>query len=125
MQLDPVDAGGYAARTQASDYDLVAFYFVRAEPDILRTVFHSAYIPPRGGNMTRVTRLDETLTRAVGAPDDERKRLYAELQREIITQAYAVPLYVAAYRLGASKRLQGISWATNAKPNLYDASVAP
>ena len=125
LQLDPVDAGGYAARTQGNDYDLVAFYFVRAEPDILRTVFHSAYIPPKGANLTRVNRLDETLTRAVGAPDEERKRLYGEVQREIIAQAYAVPLYVAAYRLGASKRLQGISWATNAKPNLYDATLSP
>ena len=125
LQLDPVDSGGYTARTAANDYDLVAFYFVRAEPDILRTVFHSAYIPPKGGNMTRVTRLDDTLNKAVGASDEERKRLYAEVQREIVGQAYAVPLYVAAYRLGASKRLNGISWATNAKPNLYDASLSP
>jgi peptide/nickel transport system substrate-binding protein len=125
LQLDPVDAGGYAARTQANDYDLAAFYFVRAEADILRTVFHSAYIPPKGGNVTRVTQLDETLSQAVGATEEERKRLYSTLQREIIGQAYAVPLYVAAYRLGSSKRLQGISWATNAKPNLYDARLSP
>lgn len=125
LQLDPVDAGSYTARTQANDYDLAAFYFVRAEPDILRTVFHSASIPPKGGNLTRVTSLDETLNRAVGASGEERKRLYGAIQREIIGQAYAVPVYVAAYRLGASKGLQGISWATNAKPNLYDASLSP
>lgn len=125
LQLDPVDSGGYAARTAASDYDLVAFYFVRAEPDILRTVFHSAYIPPRGANVTRVSSLDERLNLAVGASDPERKRLYSELQREIIGQAYVVPLYVAAYRLAASKRLRGVGWATNAKPNLYDASLDP
>jgi peptide/nickel transport system substrate-binding protein len=125
LELDPVDSGGYAARTAGNDYDLVAFYFVRAEPDILRTVFHSAYIPPKGSNLTRVKSLDETLSRAVGASDDERKRLYSVIQREIIEKAYVVPLYVAAYRLGASKRLQGISWATNAKPNLYDTSLIP
>jgi len=125
LQLDPVDSGGYAARTADNDYDLVAFYFVRAEPDILRTVFHSAYVPPKGGNVTRVSSLDETLSKAVGASEAERKRLYGALQREIIEKAYAVPLYVAAYRLGASKRLHGISWASNAKPNLYDASLSP
>ena len=38
---------------------------------------------------------------------------------------YAVPLYVAAYQLGASRKLKGISWATNAKPNFYDAWLAP
>lgn len=125
LQLEPVDAGGYAARTAANDYDIASFYFVRAEPDILRTVFHSAYIPPNGANVTRVSSLDEKLNEAVGASSDERQRLYAEIQRRIIGEAYAVPLYIAAYHLGASKRLRGISWATNAKPNLYDASLDP
>jgi peptide/nickel transport system substrate-binding protein len=125
LQLDPTDAGGYAARTAANDYDIASFYYVRAEPDILRTVFHSAYIPPRGANVTRVNSLDEKLNQAIGASSDERKRLYGEIQQQIIGQAYAVPLYVAAYQLGASKRLHGISWATNAKPNLYDAWLSP
>ncbi|NTJ62895.1 ABC transporter substrate-binding protein [Agrobacterium rhizogenes] len=121
LELDPVDAGGWTARTNANDYDLVSFFYVRAEPDILRTVFHSAYIPPAGQNASRVKSLDEKLTKAVGASDAERKKLYAEVQKEVIEQAYAVPLFVAAYQLGASKSLHGISWATNAKPNFYDA----
>lgn len=125
LQLDPVDAGGYTARTGANDYDLTSLYYVRAEPDILRTVFHSAYIPPNGSNNARVKSLDDILTKAIGATGDERRRLYGQAQAEIIGQAYAVPLYVAAYQLGASKKLQGISWATNAKPNFYDAWLAP
>jgi peptide/nickel transport system substrate-binding protein len=125
LVLDPVDAGGYTARTAANDYDIAAFYYVRAEPDILRTVFSSAYIPPKGANVARVDSLDGKLSEAVGAPDEVRKRLYGEIERQIIDQAYAVPLYVAAYRLAATKNLHGISWATNAKPNLYDASLGP
>ncbi|WP_047464398.1 ABC transporter substrate-binding protein [Rhizobium rhizogenes] len=125
LQLDPVDAGGYTARTNANDYDLVSLYYVRAEPDILRTVFHSAYAPPNGANYARINSLDEKLSKAIGASDAERKRLYAEIQTEIIDQAYAVPRYVAAYQLGASKKLLGISWATNAKPNFYDAWLNP
>jgi peptide/nickel transport system substrate-binding protein len=125
LELDPVDAGGYAARTAASDYDIASFYYVRAEPDILRTVFHSAYIPPKGANVARVDSLDGKLNEAVGASEEARKRLYGEIQRQVIDQAYAVPLYVAAYRLGATKSLHGLSWATNAKPNFYDASLGP
>lgn len=121
LHLDPVDAGGWTARVNANDYDLVSFYYVRAEPDILRTVFHSAYLPPNGQNASRVKSLDEKLNTAIGAPDAERKQLYADIQQEVIEQAYAVPLFVAAYQLGASKTLHGISWATNAKPNFYDA----
>jgi len=125
LQLDPVDAGGYVARTAANDYDITSLYFVRAEPDILRTMFDSAYIPPKGFNVTRVNSLDDKLNQAVGVSGEERKLLYHDVQEEIIGQAYAVPLYVAAYQLGASKRLQGLSWATNAKPNFYDAWLRP
>jgi peptide/nickel transport system substrate-binding protein len=125
LVLEPVDAGGYSARTAANDYDIAAFYYVRDEPDILRTVFHSAYIPPKGANVARVSSLDSELEQAIGASDEIRKRLYAEIQRKIVDQAYAVPLHVAAYRFAATKHLQGVSWATNAKPNLYDASLVP
>jgi peptide/nickel transport system substrate-binding protein len=125
LVLDPVDAGGLAARIAASDYDIASFYYVRAEPDILRSVFHSAYIPPKGANAARIDSLDGKLSEAVGASGEARRRLYGEIQRQIIGQAYAVPLYVAAYRLAATRNLHGIGWATNAKPNLYDASLAP
>jgi peptide/nickel transport system substrate-binding protein len=125
LVLDPVDAGGFVARMAANDYDIASFHFVRAEPDILRTVFHSAFIPPKGANVARVDSLDEKLNEAVGASGEARQHLYSEIQRQIIGQAYAVPLYVAAFRLAATKNLHGISWATNAKPNLYDASLAP
>jgi peptide/nickel transport system substrate-binding protein len=125
LALEPVDAGTYTARTGSNDYDIASLYFVRAEPDILRTVFHSAYIPPNGYDLSRVSSLDDKLAAAIGAPDATRQRLYAEVQREIIDQAYAVPIYVAAYQLGASKRLQGLHWATNAKPLFYEAWLAP
>jgi peptide/nickel transport system substrate-binding protein len=125
LVLDPVDMGGRVARVAANDYDIASFYFVRAEPDILRIAFHSAYIPPKGANATRIDSLDGKLSEAVGTSAEARQRLYGEVQRQIIGQAYVVPLYVAAYRLAATKHLHGISWGTNAKPNLYDASLAP
>ncbi|MGY2046851.1 ABC transporter substrate-binding protein [Methylobacterium sp. JK268] len=125
LRLDPVDAGGFAALTGAGDYDIASIYYVRAEPDILRTVFHSAYIPPNGANLSRVTTLDDALTRAVGAPDEERARLYRQIQADILGQAAVLPLFVPAYQLGASRRLRGLAWATNAKPLFYDAWLAP
>ncbi|APO70453.1 dipeptide/oligopeptide ABC transporter substrate-binding protein (plasmid) [Rhizobium gallicum] len=121
LELVPTDDGGHTAALASNDYDIDSFWYVRAEPDILRTVFLSDYIPPKGANSARVTALDERLLKAVGASDEERKQLYGEAQKEIIEKAYAVPLFVAAYQLGASKKLQGVSWATNAKPNFYDA----
>ncbi|ACS87239.1 ABC transporter substrate-binding protein [Musicola paradisiaca] len=125
LQLNPVDSGTYTSRSNNNDYDAASNYFVRAEPDILRTVFDSAYIPPNGNNFTRTSALDETLRKAIGAPEAERKQLYSDIQKTLIEQAYAVPLLVPAYQLGLSKKVQGISWATNAKPNFYDVWIKP
>lgn len=121
FKLDPVDSGGFTDRTNNNQYDAVSNYYVRAEPDILRTVFHSSYIPPKGADYSHVSTLDTPLIQAQGAPDAQRKQLYSEIQHQIIEQAYVVPLYVPAYQLGISKKLHGVSWATNAKPNFYDA----
>ncbi|WP_425428599.1 ABC transporter substrate-binding protein [Brenneria roseae] len=123
LKLDPTDAGGFTSRTNGNEYDIASNFFVRAEPDILRTVFDSAYAPPNGNNFTRISVLDEKLRKAVGASDAERKQLYTDIQHEIIDQAYVLPVYIPAYQLGLSKQVQGISWATNAKPNFYDVWI--
>lgn len=123
LKLNPTDAGSFTTRTNANDYDVASNYFVRAEPDILRTVFDSAYAPPNGNNFTRINALDEKLRKAVGASDAERKQIYTDIQREVIDRAYVVPVYIPAYQLGLSKQVQGVSWATNAKPNFYDAWI--
>jgi peptide/nickel transport system substrate-binding protein len=121
FELVPTDSGGATEATNANKYDIQSFFYVRAEPDILRTVFDSAYAPPNGADVAHVSSLDESLSEAIGATPERRAELYTEIQQEILTKAYAVPLYVAAYQLGQSTKLHGISWATNAKPLLYDA----
>ncbi|QIX68157.1 ABC transporter substrate-binding protein [Klebsiella variicola] len=123
LKLDPVDSGILSSRTAANQYDIISNYFVRPEPDILRTVFHSNYIPPKGNNFSRVKALDSQLETAVGASEAERKRIYYAIQQQIIDQAWAVPIYIPAYQLGKAKQVQGISWATNAKPNFYDVWI--
>lgn len=125
LRLDPVDAGVFDERTASGNYDIASNFFVRPEPDILRTVFHSAFTPPQGNNHARVNTLDKQLSEAVGTNDKERERLYHEIQQQIIDKAYVVPLYIPAYQLGVSKQVQGINWATNAKPNFYDAWIKP
>ncbi|SJM64233.1 ABC transporter substrate-binding protein [Gulosibacter sp. 10] len=122
LKLISVDSGGYTSRSESGDYDTISFFFVRPEADILRTVYSSANIPPNGsGNVSRVESLDEQLEEAVGAAPERREELYSEVQHEIIDEAYSVPLYVVAYQLGRTQDLQGITWATNAKPLFYDA----
>ena len=67
-----------------------------ADPDILRRVFHSQQEPPsgfnRGGyNNPEVDRLLDAATRASG--DDERKRLYGEVQKLIAEDSPYISLW--------------------------------
>jgi peptide/nickel transport system substrate-binding protein len=71
-----------------------------------------------------VNTIDDKLERAVGAGEEERKRLYHEIQHQVIDQAYVVPLYIPAFQLGLSRTVHGVNWATNAKPNFYDAWIS-
>nr|WP_244960589.1 ABC transporter substrate-binding protein [Pseudoclavibacter chungangensis] len=119
LVLDSVDAGTQSARTEAGDYDAIAYFFVRAEADILRTVYGSASVGT--GNGSRVTTLDPLLDEAVGATPERRAELYTQVQREVIDQAYSVPLYVPNYQVAHTSELQGLAWATNAKPLFYNA----
>jgi peptide/nickel transport system substrate-binding protein len=124
LRLDLVDPGTLIERMGAGNYDIFSFFFVRSEPDILRTVFHSDYAPPNGADVTFMTAMDDELAAAVGAPDQQRAQLYRKVQETVIRDAYAVPLYVKAFQLGISRGLHGVTWATNAKPQFYDAWLA-
>ncbi|OZC86761.1 ABC transporter substrate-binding protein [Rhodococcus sp. 15-649-1-2] len=124
LVVEPIDTGTWTDRAARGDYEAAAIFFVRPEPDILRTVFLSTNTPPNGGAYARNTdpALDELLTRgAATANGPDREQIYADVQREVIDEAYYVPVYVQAYRLGASNGVHGIKFATNASPLFYDA----
>ncbi|OZF54246.1 ABC transporter substrate-binding protein [Rhodococcus sp. 14-2470-1a] len=124
LVVEPIDTGTWTDRAAQGDYEAAAIFFVRPEPDILRTVFLSTNTPPNGGAYARNTdpALDELLTRgAATANGPDREQIYADVQREVIDKAYYVPVYVQAYRLGASNGVHGIKFATNASPLFYDA----
>ncbi|WP_218672373.1 ABC transporter substrate-binding protein [Corynebacterium pacaense] len=122
LVLDSVDSGTLTSRNESGDYDIVAYFFVRAEPDILRTVYGSATIG--AGNSSRVSSLDGQLNEAVGASGERREELYAQVQQEIINEAYSVPIYVPNYQLAHTSDLQGVEWATNAKPFFYNSFLS-
>ncbi len=123
LKLDPVDSGILSSRTAANQvrHYLELFCSPGAGHPAYRFPFH--YIPPKGNNFSRVKALDSQLETAVGASEAERKRIYYAIQHQIIDQARAVPIYIPAYQLGKAKQVQGIGWATNAKPNFYDVWI--
>ena len=123
VKLDKVAVAAESDRQGKGDYDIGALYFVRAEPDIARTVFAAKFVPPAGANAARVNDpvLEELLAKGLTLPEgDERAKVYADVQQRVIGQAYAVPTYVPFGRLGARKTVHGLAFATNSAPLFYD-----
>ncbi|WP_371481239.1 ABC transporter substrate-binding protein [Kitasatospora sp. NBC_00315] len=123
VKLDKVAAAAESDRQGKGDYDIGALYFVRAEPDIARTVFAARFTPPAGANLARVNDpvLEDLLAKGLTLPEGaERAKVYADVQQRIIGQAYAVPTYVPFGRLGAVKAVHGLGFATNSAPLFYD-----
>jgi peptide/nickel transport system substrate-binding protein len=82
-----------------------------ADPDILRRVFHSGQVPPSGFNrgFFRDARVDRLLDAAAAADgDDQRRPLYADVQRIVAEEAPYISLWCKTNVAVASRSLSGI-----------------
>ncbi|MFE6870893.1 ABC transporter substrate-binding protein [Kitasatospora sp. NPDC057692] len=126
VNREGLDTGSYTKRVMAADADLWDASTVRAEPDILRTLFESEQLPAKGGmNVLKVNdpQLDEWLRHAAGAPHgDARDAEYVQVQKYVVDQALVIPVYTPSYLLGAAKSLRGLSFEPTGYPLFYDVS---
>jgi peptide/nickel transport system substrate-binding protein len=100
--------GTFYGDVRAGAFHLYALSWVGiADPDIYRTVFHSAEIPPRGNNRGRYRDpvMDRLTERARGAAAGRRKTLVARIERRAARRLPYVPLWWPEQVIVASRRL--------------------
>ncbi len=126
INREGLDTGSYAKRVMSADADIWDASTIRAEPDILRTLFDSEQGPAKGGlNVLKVTdpKLDEWLRDASGATHGKaRDAEYVQVQQYVIEQGLVMPVYVPAYLLGALKTVRGLRSEAAGYPLFYDVS---
>jgi peptide/nickel transport system substrate-binding protein len=120
-----VDAGTYVSDLVGGKYNILDFANERADPDVLWEFFDSAETPAHGGgNVAKISspQLDGWLNDAQATSDPTvAKTDYANVQADVLRNAYVLPGYVTQYTLGASRRLQGITFDQQASPLFYGA----
>ena len=100
------------------DFQLYSLAWVGIEdPDIYYQTCHSSQIPPLGNNRgyfqeETVDQLTEAARRA--ADLDERRRLYAEVQRRVAQLLPVIPLWWTTNVAAMNRRLQGYEMQPNA-----------
>lgn len=124
-----LDVGTFSDRITKGTYDVMDTSFVRGDPDILRTLFASTATFAKGGaNMSNADspELDALLqTGATTSDPQAAKTAYSKVQAYVVRNAFALPVYVPQYTLGASDKLHGITFGQQAFPLFYDAWLSP
>ena len=111
VSIESWEWGTFFADIGRGNYDLYSLAWIGIrDPDLLRTVFHSAMAPPAGNNrgFFANARIDRLAERGREETDPARRRaIYARLQRAAARQLPYIPLWWPRNVVVASTRLQG------------------
>lgn len=106
LSIQSMESGTLIEKVTQGDYDMSFLGYTYADPDILYLLFHSSQIG--GLNHTRVknSELDALLEKGRTAlVDEERKQIYAKIQKIVVDEAYLVPIYEAKGFIIVNKRV--------------------
>lgn len=129
LHFQQLDFGRYISRVLAGDYGILA----NSTVDVDGRAIDTHYLPVNEGgflNMVGVTppALRQVLLSAAATADPaERKRLYAQAQRQVLREHYlALPLYVPEDQIVATRHVHGLGFRAlyQLPENVYDAWVS-
>ena len=123
LQLNMVTAGDFFGAIASGDYDFVGAGLTRSDPDALRVLFSSASAAKWG--IVDDADLESILTEQVATADtDARQKLVNEAQESIIDNAYLIPLLETTQLHASASTVQGVTFDSASRVQLYDVRAA-
>jgi peptide/nickel transport system substrate-binding protein len=120
LVLDPAPVGDVIGRQSRGDWEMSDISFLRADPDVLRTVLQSsaagrpAIVPDPA--------LGTDLAQGAGTLDPAARRTsYGRAQQRIADEALAIPVYNPTYLLATSGKVRAMTFDAQGLPQFYDA----
>jgi peptide/nickel transport system substrate-binding protein len=93
LRVNPLERAAYNEERIQNRYDVNIVWFPYGDPDVLRTMFHSANVDAFNRAKYRVPEVDRMLEQAAATIDKtQRADLYAGIQQRVLKDAVAVPL---------------------------------
>ncbi|MFT4306447.1 MAG: ABC transporter substrate-binding protein [Microbacterium sp.] len=124
LVLTPVTQAELTEWTAGSDWDIIYSSLSRTDPDVLLSVLDPDYStraalwPDFYPELLEDIRLQSTLT-----DEDERAALVAEIQEDIISNAYQIPLIDNGGAWAESEGSHGLFLSSISKPFFFDAWI--
>lgn len=93
VQINALERAAFRAQVSQNKYDINFMWFSYGDPDVLRTLFHSANVNAFNRARYQVPEVDHMLEQAA-ATIDKAKRidLYKQIQERVLREAICVPL---------------------------------
>jgi len=93
LQVDPLERAAARDAYNQNRYDVAFMWFSYGDPDVLRTLFHSANINAFNRSRYQVPEVDKMLEDAAGLTDlTKRTDLYKQIQQRVLKDTATVPL---------------------------------
>jgi len=93
FKVTPVERAAYTDLRKQNKYDAGFMWFSYGDPDVLRTIFHSANVDAFNRAKYQVPEVDQMLEQAAATTDNaKRAELYAKIQQRVLKDAVVVPL---------------------------------
>lgn len=123
LQINLTDAAGFFGAIATGDYDFIGAGLTRTDPDALRVLLSSASKAKWG--IIDDADLEALLTeQAATADPDARQELVAEAQELIIANGYLIPLLETTQLHAALSSVEGVTFDSASRINLYDVRAA-
>ena len=123
LRLKLVTPGESTQLQQSGNFDFTWFNVTRSDPDVLRVLYHSRLRNnarlPAGAAID--TRLDE---QASATDPAKRKAAVSAAQREIIDEAYVIPVFELTQVWASAPKVHGFGFEASSRLQLHDAWVS-
>ncbi len=120
LEIRPADAGTQAVDIKDAEKTALAHAMVgRTDQDVIKSHFHSEN---RDVILSADEKLDRLLEEESAEPDTAaRNAKVAEIQRYVIEQGYAIPLFEEPQVYGGAPHVHGVAFEAVARPAFYSA----
>ncbi len=93
FKITPLERAAYTDARKQNKYDAGFMWFSYGDPDVLRTIFHSANVDAFNRAKYQVPEVDKLLEDAAATTDPaKRKDLYTQIQQRVLKDTVVVPL---------------------------------
>ena len=93
LKVTPLERGAFRALVRQNRYDVNFMWFSYGDPDVLRTIFHSANVEAFNRGRYQVPDVDKMLEEAAATINlNRRAALYSRIQQRVLRDAVVVPL---------------------------------